>query len=776
MSGMESGDWVAYGAVVVAKVTVLLLCAYGASWLLRGRPAAVRHAVWAAAVAGVVALPLLGAAFPSLRVAVPLPGWVAAAERIAASAMAAGAVDMNSSPSPPGSALAVATGSAESARPVGSGVVPVGAADPGAVSPFDPVATGQGSRALPVSGVALLLMAWLAGVLAVLSYTLLSMLHVWLLARRARELRDMRVLARAHGIASELGVTRPVEVLEGEPDAMPMTFGVLTDTLLLPASAKTWSTARLEGVLRHELAHIRRRDSLTQLIAAMGCALYWFHPGVWLAARRLRVEREHACDDVVLLAGARASDYARELLEIARTMRAGPALARASLSMAQPSRLRRRLVAVLDDRPRAARLPGTMLVPLGTAALALVMMLAAVTPSVASPAQEPTGSIAADTVPAPVAPAPPSPGLAPPAAPAPPPVAPAPPPGLAPPAPPVPRPPGLAARPAPDPPPFGLASPPAAPAPVAPGVQDGSCWGRFTGVGTVLERDGGSQRVRTIQKTLGDVQLCMRTSGHVELDATDGAIRSLGPGALVVLATRAPSRDLHLEIRPAREGLEHAWYVDGERRPFDAAAAEWRDALLDLLHAAGEIASIRGQVASLRGEIASVRGRRASLRGEIASIRGREASLRGEMASVRGRMASMRGEIASIRGREASMRGEVASIRGRGGPDADARVAAVERRIAEYDAPRRVREVEDRIRGYDADGAIRAIEARAAGLDTASLIAEVEARLAALDVDGEVARIEARIQAHDAAGRVAGLQARMGSQEQRLLESLRRIR
>jgi hypothetical protein len=74
---LESGDWLVYGAVVVTKATVLLGCAYVVSVLVRGRSAAVRHAVWSAAVVGVVALPLLGAAFPAWRVAVPLPAWSA---------------------------------------------------------------------------------------------------------------------------------------------------------------------------------------------------------------------------------------------------------------------------------------------------------------------------------------------------------------------------------------------------------------------------------------------------------------------------------------------------------------------------------------------------------------------------------------------------------------------------------------------------------------------------------------------------------------------------
>ena len=49
---------------------------------------------------------------------------------------------------------------------------------------------------------------------------------------------------------------------------------------------------------------MRRWDWLTQLAAHVACALYWFNPLVWFAARQMRIERERACDDLVLASGA----------------------------------------------------------------------------------------------------------------------------------------------------------------------------------------------------------------------------------------------------------------------------------------------------------------------------------------------------------------------------------------------------------------------------------------------------------------------------------------
>jgi HEAT repeat protein len=87
------------------------------------------------------------------------------------------------------------------------------------------------------------------------------------------------------------------------------------------------------------------------MLAQITCALYWFNPLAWVAARHLRTERERACDDLVLAAGTPGPDYADQLLEIARVMRGGRfpgVFAGASLAMAQRSQLEGRLMAILD--------------------------------------------------------------------------------------------------------------------------------------------------------------------------------------------------------------------------------------------------------------------------------------------------------------------------------------------------------------------------------------------------------------------------------------------
>jgi TonB family protein len=102
-------------------------------------------------------------------------------------------------------------------------------------------------------------------------------------------------------------------------------------------------------VMLHELAHVRRWDGATHLMARTVLALYWWNPLAWTAWREFLKERERAADDLVLKAGAGRPEYAGHLLEIARSMQVRPVYAWASIAMAARSQLEGRLSAILDS-------------------------------------------------------------------------------------------------------------------------------------------------------------------------------------------------------------------------------------------------------------------------------------------------------------------------------------------------------------------------------------------------------------------------------------------
>lgn len=200
----------------------------------------------------------------------------------------------------------------------------------------------------------------------------------------------------------------------------PITWGIFTPVILLPKAALLWPRERLRAVLLHELAHIRRHDSLTLALSRLACALYWPNPLVWMAARRLRREAELAADDAVLAAGLKPSAYAGALLELAAEFRGAQAsLSHVPLSMAAPSALEARVKSVLA--PTSSRSGVTLMDVLKIAGLGLIATaaLAFARPSLAqdAPPASPVPVMSAEMATPPAAPVPPE---APPAPPAPP--------------------------------------------------------------------------------------------------------------------------------------------------------------------------------------------------------------------------------------------------------------------------------------------------------------------------------------------------------------------
>lgn len=141
------------------------------------------------------------------------------------------------------------------------------------------------------------------------------------IARQSSSVAEPSIDRLALSAAQQLGVAMTrVRLRWTDREFTPMTWGLRRPVLILPVSCKTWDEERLGQVLVHEIGHIQRWDVLTQALSSAACAIYWFNPLVWIAARQMLVERERACDDLVLRSGAKPSSYAHGLLEIARSL------------------------------------------------------------------------------------------------------------------------------------------------------------------------------------------------------------------------------------------------------------------------------------------------------------------------------------------------------------------------------------------------------------------------------------------------------------------------
>src|SRR5206468_7636590 len=128
-----------------------------------------------------------------------------------------------------------------------------------------------------------------------------------------------------------LGVAGAVRVLASAMARVPSTVGWHRPVILLPVSALTALTpGQIEMIVAHELAHIRRRDYLVNLMQTAIEILLFYHPAVWWLSREIRQEREHCCDDVAVAICGDPLVYARALTEIEALRSSPPQLAMAA--------------------------------------------------------------------------------------------------------------------------------------------------------------------------------------------------------------------------------------------------------------------------------------------------------------------------------------------------------------------------------------------------------------------------------------------------------------
>ena len=377
-------------ADVVAKTTVILLAAAVASLVLRRASAALRHLVWTLALSSALVLPIASFA---------LPKWQLSLVTIAASSQTSTApvsiVDDNANSSLVAPPLKRDLTAARS-LPADPSAGALAKAEAGSHQSQTASATQPLTRASIFESLTwqqLIAAIWLLGATVILARILVGLIAVRWLSTRTQEVTDAAWLPMAREMARDMGVSARLRFLRSGRASMPVATGIFRPAVIMPTDADVWSENRLRIVLLHELAHVKRRDCLTHMLGQAACAFHWFNPLAWLAVKRARTERERACDDLVLARGTRGSDYADQLLEMARVLRGDrfPALlGGASLAMAHRSQLEGRLIAILDPRvPRSGLTRGRALaaVTLCCAAVAPLGALQPWTTQATEPAQ-----------------------------------------------------------------------------------------------------------------------------------------------------------------------------------------------------------------------------------------------------------------------------------------------------------------------------------------------------------------------------------------------------
>lgn len=271
-----------------------------AAWLLRNRPAAVRAAIWRAAMVALLWIPIVGAIAPRWSIPV-LPAPRSATVEVVGAPADVPTLAMTAAPTKSSSAPSTAT--------VWFAVWALG--------------------------------ALLAGVRLVASHASLARV-----LRSARSLEGMddecRVAERAAGMRTCVAyrVSPTVQV--------PLACGWLRPAVLVPEGFTEWRREVRHCVLVHELSHLRRNDPLWHAVAGLVRVAHWYHPLAWWALRRLRDASEQACDEAVLRSGERPSRYAETLLRIATL--APHRVPSAALAVMRRGGLETRIDAILSDR------------------------------------------------------------------------------------------------------------------------------------------------------------------------------------------------------------------------------------------------------------------------------------------------------------------------------------------------------------------------------------------------------------------------------------------
>lgn len=265
------------------RVCVVALAVATVLKLARVESSTVRHAAWTSVVVAMLLMPLLPYVLPSFelpgrsRVAtavasvpdeLPFVGDVDLAEKLFSTSLVA--------PEP------VATGASLSTSSSSSSVVP----------------------AMPL---------WLVAAIVIYAIGLGMLCVRWILAAR--------FIAKLRRQSTPIATNVAVDVFESPLAATPITVGALSPWIVLPTEWKSWSPAKLAGVLAHERAHVERRDPLIAIVAYVNRCIFWFHPLAWWLERKLAATAEDAADDAGARAMGQEREYAAVLVEMAEVVR-----------------------------------------------------------------------------------------------------------------------------------------------------------------------------------------------------------------------------------------------------------------------------------------------------------------------------------------------------------------------------------------------------------------------------------------------------------------------
>jgi TonB family protein len=297
-------------ALAESAIRALLLAMVmgGALALLRVRHTVWRLSAWTIVLWAALAMPALGRVLPTWRVPianVPALAWL---QRTAPNAP------------PPASDLGPDNSTSAAVR-VGAGV-PLAVGVPAATqAALDSTSLGTSSAARqPRNFVFVCLGLYLIGMVTLGVRAAMGWMATRRLERAVHPIEDADALARVARISSAAGLRRAPRLAQSDRLHVPVTVSVMRPMVIVPDTWRAWDPAMLDAVLAHEVAHVARRDALTQRVALLHRAIFWFSPLAWWLPHQLIDLAEQASDEAVLSGGASQTQYARVLLAFFRAI------------------------------------------------------------------------------------------------------------------------------------------------------------------------------------------------------------------------------------------------------------------------------------------------------------------------------------------------------------------------------------------------------------------------------------------------------------------------
>lgn len=142
---------------------------------------------------------------------------------------------------------------------------------------------------------------WITGVLVMAILATMAWLEIRKIRRTIYRLENKDVLFLFEQCKKQLNLSAHIIVGESPLVKSPMTFGLFKNYVVLPVNFNEWlSMDEIKYIFLHELNHYKYKDIATNYLIVIFQIIYWFNPLVWIAFRKMRLDREIACDHAVL--------------------------------------------------------------------------------------------------------------------------------------------------------------------------------------------------------------------------------------------------------------------------------------------------------------------------------------------------------------------------------------------------------------------------------------------------------------------------------------------